>query len=105
MTGLQSAEKHLQDDSIILSKRFEMKDGYACPGDSGGPLVVEKEGSYVVVGVVSTVPSLSLLLSWPPPCYCNCEGTPEWHARVSIAVPWIRQVMHEKKLTFSCVKK
>ena len=82
-----------------------MEDGYGCYGDSGGPIVVEKEGSSVVVGLVSFGSPIPLLTSWPPPCWCNCEGYPELNARVSVAVPWIKQVMAENKLAFSCARK
>ena len=85
-------------------QRFKMNDGYACHVDSGGPIVVENEGSSVVVGVVSKIPIINVMLSWPPPCYCNCEDLPEVHARVRIVVPWIKQEMDKKKLAFSCTR-
>ena len=104
-TGLISSIKMLKNESNILTKRFKINDGYACHGDSGGPLVVENEGSSVIVGVVSMVPSVNRFLSWPPPCYCSCENVPEIHARVRIAVPWIEEIMDKKKLAFSCARK
>ena len=104
-TGLQSSWKAKKSEDTILSQKFKMEDGYACPGDSGGPIFVERDGSFVLVGLVSTVPNHQLYLSWPPPCFCNCEDYPEVHARVSVAVPWIKQVMAENKLAFSCARK
>ena len=93
-----------KDESTILTQRFDRKNGFGCQGDSGGPIVVENEGSFVVVGVASTVPETGAHFSWPPRCFCNCEDYPEVHARVSIAVPWIKQVMAENKLGLSCAR-
>ena len=96
--------KKQKDESTILTKRFDRKNGFGCQGDSGGPIVVEKEGSFVLVGLVSTVPGVDKYFAWPP-CYCNCEDYPEVHARVSFAVPWIKQEMAERELTLSCARK
>ena len=82
-----------------------MEDGYGCQGDSGGPIFVEREGSFVLVGLVSEAPNFQVYLSWPPPCSCNCEDYPEVHARVSVAVPWIKQEIAERELTLSCLRK
>ena len=88
--------------STIVVKRSGMKDGFACFGDSGGPIVVKHSGRFVLAALVSTVPTGQILSAWPPPCLCNCEVPGETHARVSAAVPWIEQVMIERKLSFSC---
>ena len=97
--------KAAKNESTILTQRFKMRDGYDCPGDSGGPVVGEKEGSSVLIGVVSFSYRVGPYLSWPPACWCNCEGLPDVHAKVSTAVPWIQQVMADKKLALSCARK
>ena len=104
-TGLHASIKAKKSEDNILSQKFKMDDGYACNGDSGGPIFVERDGSSVLVGVTSTIPAHQLFLSWPPPCRCNCEDYPEVHARVSAAVPWIKQEMAERELTLSCPRK
>ena len=88
--------------SKILCERFQMKDGYNCPGDSGGPIFVESNGRFSVVAVVSTVPSLQYLWSWPPPCFCSCEILPEVQARVSHVLPWIYQNLEQRELNVPC---
>ena len=80
-----------------------MNDGYACFGDSGGPIVVKRNGVYVLAAVVT---GLALLGNeWPPACLCNCNDLPEYHSKVSTALPWIQQVMKEKMLGFTCKRK
>ena len=104
-TDLRSIMKRAKNESTILTQRLKIKDGFDCKGDSGGPVFVEKEGSSVVIGLVSFHYPIGLWLSWPPQCYCNCEGFPDVHAKVSTAVPWIQQVMADKKLALSCARK
>ena len=84
-------------------KRSSMEDGYACAGDSGGPIVVEKNGVYILTAVVH---GIALPFNeWPPACLCCSNDLPESHSKISSALPWIQQVMKEKKLEFTCKRK
>jgi secreted trypsin-like serine protease len=85
-----------------LIQRSSKEDGFACNGDSGGPIVVENSGRFVLAAVVSQKPKVRFFSSWPPFCMCNCQGEPESHAKVSVAIPWIDQVMEEINLSFTC---
>jgi hypothetical protein len=62
-------------------------EGISGPGDSGGPALLERDGRQFVVGVSSSNDSGDAA-----PCR---YGSREYYARVSYAVPWLRETMRQ----------
>lgn len=58
----------------------------SCYGDSGGPLLVEKNGRYVIAGIVS----------WG--IDCGAYGYPGVYARVTSQLQWIRESIGDRGL-------
>lgn len=70
------------DDTKLCASGETGKD--SCLGDLGGPLVVSRDGSDVLIGV----------MSWG--AGCERPGSPGVYARIPVALDWIDEIVNEE---------
>jgi len=81
-TGYSSAPR-------VCTTDLEGKD--TCQGDSGGPLVVQNQGSFDLVGIVSSG-------------YKCAAGMPGLYTEVAAFLPWINEIMCQQSEDYFCSK-